>query len=62
MGYDDGPWAQADQAAYKSMYEGVRLKTEALMGSVLEPLQELQDKLNESIERENFKKKIKFSQ
>lgn len=62
VGYDDAPWAQAEQAAYKSFYEGVRLKTEALMGSVLEPLQELQDKLNESVERENLKKKTKYSQ
>jgi len=62
VGYDDAPWAKADQAAYKSMYEGVKLKTEALMNGVLKPLEELKDKLHQRQKRENLKKKTSFSQ
>jgi hypothetical protein len=58
VGYDDGPWAKADEAAYKSMYEGVRLKTDTLMNSMVEPLEKLKKRLH----RKTFKKKIHFPQ
>ena len=58
LGYDDGPWAKADEAAYKRMYEGIRLKTEALTNSVLEPLKKLQQRLHQN----TIKKKIHFPQ
>ncbi len=62
VGYDDGPWAKADRAAYKRMYEGVRLKTEALMQGVMEPLEELKNKLQQRRNQETLKKKTRFSQ
>lgn len=58
VGYDDGPWAKADEAAYKRMYEGVRLKTEALMNGMFDPLK----KLRERLDQVPLKKKIHFSQ
>ena len=57
-GYDDGPWAKADEAAYKSMYEGIRLKTDALMNSLVAPLEKLKKRLQQA----PLKKKIHFLQ
>ena len=61
VGYDDGPWAKADEVVYKSMYEGIKLKTDALMGGMVESLKELKNRLQERQKRHNLKKKTRFS-